>query len=162
CMRRSSGFGVVWIRRGQEVAQQGRTRHELADLGSLARIVDWDQLPNGLLGIVIEGEQRLRVHSTRVAANGLVWGEVELLAAPDPTLLPPEWGDLQELLADLGRHDEVQRVGMQLQSDDAWEIGYRLAQLLPLDQSLKYGLLMADDSGPLLDQLDLIISYISG
>lgn len=162
CMRRGSGFGVVWIRQGSEVARQGQSRQQLADLGTLAHIVDWDQLPNGLLGIVIEGQQRLRLHGTRVAANGLVWGEVELLDAPDATPLPPQWDSLQEILLDLGKHAEVRRLGMQLQSDDAWEVGYRLAQLLPMDESLKYGLLMADDSGPLLDQLDLIISHISG
>lgn len=162
CMRRGSGFGVVWIRRGSEVAQRGKTVHELADLGTLARIVDWDQLPNGLLGITIEGERRFRLSNTRVAGNGLVWGEVELLPAPERSPLPPQWHSLQEVLADLGRHPEVQRLGLQVESDDAWEVGYRLAQLLPLEESLKYGLLVADDSGPLLDQLDLILSHISG
>lgn len=162
CMRRGSGFGVVWIRKGSEVAREGRAHHELSELGTLARIVDWDQLPNGLLGIVIEGEQRLRLHSTRVVANGLVWGEVTLMDPPEPTPLPPQWASLQEILADLGKHAEVRRLGLELQSDDAWEVGYRLAQLLPLEESLKYGLLVADDSGPLLDQLDLIISHISG
>lgn len=162
CMRRGSGFGVAWIRRGSEVAREGRTVHELADLGTLARIVDWDQLPNGLLGITIEGEQRFRLANTRVAGNGLVWGEVELLPAPERSSLPPQWLSLQEVLADLGRHPEVQRLGLQVQSEDAWEVGYRLAQLLPLEESLKYGLLVVDDSGPLLDQLDLILSHISG
>ena len=76
--------------------------------------------------------------------------------------MDPQWASLQEILADLGKHAEVRRLGLELQSDDAWEVGYRLAQLLPLEESLKYGLLVADDSGPLLDQLDLIISHISG
>jgi Lon protease-like protein len=47
CMRTSSPFGVVWIRRGAEVVQPGRKAPELGDYGTCARIVDWDQLPNG-------------------------------------------------------------------------------------------------------------------
>ena len=54
-LRSDSQFGVVWIRQGSEVAQRGRAAPELGDYGTSARIVDWDQRPNGLLGITIEG-----------------------------------------------------------------------------------------------------------
>jgi Lon protease-like protein len=50
CMKSGTDFGVVWIRRGEEVAQRGRVAPDLGDYGTCARIVDWDQLPNGLLG----------------------------------------------------------------------------------------------------------------
>ena len=58
CMREGTGFGVVWIRRGSEVAEASVTNLDLGDYGTMATIVDWDQLPNGLLGITIEGTQR--------------------------------------------------------------------------------------------------------
>jgi Lon protease-like protein len=54
-MREGSPFGVIWIRRGSEVAEASVTNLDLGDYGTLANIVDWDQLPNGLLGITIEG-----------------------------------------------------------------------------------------------------------
>ncbi|HCD53950.1 MAG TPA: ATP-dependent protease, partial [Halieaceae bacterium] len=57
CMKSGTDFGVVWIRRGEEVAVKG-SRQQLGDLGTLARIVDFDQLPNGLLGVTIEGRER--------------------------------------------------------------------------------------------------------
>ena len=80
-MKSDSPFGVVWIRRGAEVAQRGRASPELGDYGTCARIVDWDQLPNGLLGITIEGAERFDLHATSTRANGLVVGEVELRSA---------------------------------------------------------------------------------
>ena len=60
-MKSASEFGVVWIRRGSEVAEQGRASPELGDYGTCARIVDWDQLPNGLLGVTIEGARRFEL-----------------------------------------------------------------------------------------------------
>jgi Lon protease-like protein len=57
-MKNAEPFGVVWIRSGSEVAQVERTGPDLGDYGTCARIVDWDQLPNGLLGITIEGAER--------------------------------------------------------------------------------------------------------
>ena len=57
CMRSETGFGVVWVRRGSEVAAKGAARPDLGDYGTYAKIVDWDQLPSGLLGITIQGKE---------------------------------------------------------------------------------------------------------
>ena len=77
CMRNNSGFGVIWIRRGPEVAAGDTGEPELGDYGTYARIVDWDQLPNGLLGITIEGAERFELARHHRADSGLVMGEVE-------------------------------------------------------------------------------------
>ena len=53
CMREGTGFGVVQLRRGSEVGQGGIDAPDIAAVGCFARIVDWDQLPNQLLGITI-------------------------------------------------------------------------------------------------------------
>jgi hypothetical protein len=58
-MRSGEGFGIVRIERGAEVADD-----DLPDAragGHVARIVDWDQLDNGLLGITVAGRQRFRL-----------------------------------------------------------------------------------------------------
>ena len=62
CMREQTGFGVVWLRQGSEVDEEGvSSALQIGDYGTLAHIVDWDQLPNGLLGITIEGSQRFHI-----------------------------------------------------------------------------------------------------
>ena len=47
-MRNDTLFGSVWIRKGSELAVSGRASPQLGDYGTIARIVDWDQLDNGL------------------------------------------------------------------------------------------------------------------
>ncbi|MFU8762887.1 MAG: LON peptidase substrate-binding domain-containing protein [Haliea sp.] len=161
CMRSSTGFGVVWLRRGEEVAP-GRGEQQLGDTGTVARIVDFDQLPNGLLGVTIQGGERFRLSDTRVAKNGLVLGDVSLEAMPEAATLDEEWSPLRDILESLAQHPHVRRLGLDIDFDDAWQVGYTLAQLLPLEESLKYALLNADDVDELMDQLDLILSEISG
>jgi Lon protease-like protein len=161
CMRNSTGFGVVWLRRGEEVAP-GPGQQQLGDTGTVARIVDFDQLPNGLLGVTIQGGERFRLSDTRVAKNGLVLGDVSLEAMPEPAALDEEWSPLRDILESLGQHPHVRRMGIDIDFEDAWQVGYTLAQLLPLEESLKYSLLNADDVDEMMDQLDLILSEISG
>jgi Lon protease-like protein len=164
CMRDDTGFGVVWIRRGEEVAQRGEASPQLGDRGTYARIVDWDQLEDGLLGITIVGRQRFALHRTRQGPNGLVLGEVTLEPPPQPEGQPPqsEWDTLVDILRSLETHPHVQRLGLQIDYADAWQVAYTLIQLLPLDESVKYALLELDDLSRLIPALDDILNRISG
>jgi Lon protease-like protein len=74
CMREGTRFGVVWIKKGSEVAQASKTNLDLGAYGTVANIVDWDQLPNGLLGITIEGEARFHVKNTWREDSGFKYG----------------------------------------------------------------------------------------
>ncbi|MEH6544655.1 MAG: LON peptidase substrate-binding domain-containing protein [Porticoccaceae bacterium] len=94
-----TAFGVVPIMDGREVG----STPEICTRGTLVNIVDWSQLPNGLLGVVVKGLQRLTVGSTRVEADGLLVGKVRLEAEEDTIPLAPEDMDLVALLIDLAR-----------------------------------------------------------
>ena len=161
-MRSDEPFGIVWIRRGSEVAQKGRASAELGDWGTLARIVDWDQLSNGLLGITIEGQGRFDLFDTETQANGLVLGEVELRPAPQPAAMLPQWEAMLEVLQSLETHPHVQRMGLQLNYEDAWQVAWTLVQLLPLEEYIKYELLGLDEIEHVMSELDLILNQISG
>ena len=65
---------------------QGAAALQLGDYGTSARIVDWDQLPNGLLGVTIEGGRRFDLHATseRQRAAGR-------RGLPRAALRPPGW-----------------------------------------------------------------------
>lgn len=94
-----TAFGVVPIVDGREVG----STPEISLRGTLVNIVDWSQLPNGLLGVVVKGVQRLTVGETRVEADGLLVGQVKLLAAEESAPLVAEDMDLVALLIDLAR-----------------------------------------------------------
>ena len=162
CMKTDSAFGVVWIRRGAEVAQRGSASPQLGDYGTTARIVDWDQLPNGLLGLTIQGGQRFDLGATAVRANGLVVGQVALRPQLEPVAMEPRWQSLLDILHSLETHPHIQRMALQLDYDDAWQVACTLIQLLPLDEALKYQLLGIDSIESLMGELDTILNQISG
>jgi len=162
CMKSGDPFGVVWIRRGAEVAQRGRAAPELGDHGTCARIVDWDQLPNGLLGISIEGAGRFRLLATHTRPNGLIVGQVELQPALVAAPLPQSSLPLLEVLRSLEEHPQVVRLKLRVDYNDAWQVAYTLLQLLPVQEALKYELLGIGDIDELLARLGALLTQLSG
>ena len=159
-MRSGQGFGIVGIRSGEEVGDSELPRLEA--VGTLARIVDWDQLEDGLLGITVLGVQRCRLERHWRADSGLCIGEVELLPAPQGHAMETEWQPFARLLKGLEAHPHVQRIGMQPDLEDAWEVAYSLLQLLPLEESFKAQLLALDDVEEILAVLGTVLSETSG
>jgi Lon protease-like protein len=162
CLKQDSGFGLICITEGAEVAQPGVGQPQLAALGCYARIVDWDSLPNGLLGITVEGGRRFLLESAREEDNQLVVGDVLL---EEPRLAEPmhdDWQSLEEVLTSLEQHPHVQRLGLSVDHRDAWQVGYMLAQLLPVDEQIKYELLAEDNINDFMEQLDEILDQLGG
>jgi hypothetical protein len=56
----------------------------------------------------------------------------------------------------------VQRLGLEPDYQDPWQVAFSLAQLLPLEESLKYELLGIDSLVELMSELDIILNQISG
>lgn len=161
-MRNDATFGMVWIRQGSEVAQRGQASPELGDYGTEARIVDWDQLPNGLLGITIEGVQRFDLVSTETRANGLVIGSVTRHEPPAAERLKEAWWPLVDVLRSLENHPHVQRIGMDVDYNDAWQVAYALVQLLPMEEALKYELAGLANVDDVLERLQALFDRVSG
>jgi Lon protease-like protein len=162
CMKSDTGFGVIWIRQGSEVAGTTGSKLELGDYGTYAKIVDWDQLSNGLLGITIEGRQTFSVNQTRTSASGQMFAQASLRDAPVEVPLLPQWGSLADVLRGLETHPHIQRMNLNIDYDDAWQVGYSLIQLLPLDEQVKYELLGADSLETMMGGLDATLNEISG
>lgn len=159
-MRSGEGFGIVRIERGAETDSAAVPR--LATVGTVARIVDWDQLENGLLGITVEGGQRFRPLDLWREDSGLVCAEVELLAAPAPASMIDSWEPVRTVLQGLEAHPHVQRIGLSIDTDDAWQVAYTLVQLLPLEESLKVAMLELDSIEELMRELDVLLNGLSG
>ncbi|MGZ6930768.1 MAG: LON peptidase substrate-binding domain-containing protein [Acidimicrobiia bacterium] len=80
CLDADRRFGVVLIERGAEVGG-GDIRF---DVGTVARILEWTELPDGRLGLAARGEERLRVLRW-LPDDPFPRAEVELVADPPPT-----------------------------------------------------------------------------
>lgn len=154
CLKQGTEFGVIWIREGSEVVSAPVSpMPKLAQLGTSARIVDWDSLPGGLLGVTIEGTQKFRLLSTSQQANFLVVGDIELLPPEAPVALPEHAADLRQLLQQLMLHPAIAGLNLVVDDLDAGRLTHLVAQLLPIPQALKFALLAEADPLRRLDQL---------
>ena len=162
CLKQDSGFGLVMISEGQEVARPGAELPALAQIGCHARIVDWDSLPNGLLGITIQGDERFVLHSAESQASQLVVGQVDMLEDYPAEAMREEWSSLLDVLCSLEAHPHVKRLGYAVDHEDAWQVGCALAQLLPVEEELKYDLLAESDIVVFMEELDELLNELGG
>lgn len=132
CMREQKPFGVVLIYQGEETESEV----EIYTTGTTARVTDWQNRDDGLLGITIHGEQRFNVESTSTLGSGLLIGEVEFLEGECELEIPDQFYYMQELLLHISTHKQIDKSEL-----DFCKIVYQLIYLLPLDHTLKQQLL---------------------
>ncbi len=162
CMRSGTGFGLVWLRRGSEVGGKGIDTPDVGDYGTYARIIDFDQLPNGLLGITVRGGERFDVIDCWREPNNLVKARVEMEPLLEPVPMLDSWDAMVEVLKGLEAHPHIQRMNLDVDYDNAWDVAYTLVQLLPFEESVKYELLGMETIDELVRELDILLNQISG
>lgn len=150
CMRRGEGFGVVALLEGREVGEAAR---RFSTLGCEALIRDFQQRPNGLLGIRVEGGRRLRVGEVSVQADQLTLAEVSWLDEAEDAPLLAEHADLAALLSALAEHPLVAGLNMGGVVAGQQALANQLAYLLPFSIEQKQQLLQLDAP---LQRLELI------
>lgn len=148
-MRSDGPFGAVLIRDGVEAGGPAAT----FKMGTLARITDFYQGSDGLLGITAIGEQRFRLLDAERASNGLNIGTIERI--PDEVAVPLPTGAqaladiLSSVLDDLGKLYET----LPRRLDDAGWVANRFIEILPIRLDQKQALL--EDNDPLA-RLELV------
>lgn len=128
CMREGGSFGVAMIVDGVEAGGEAST----VRIGTSARIVDFEQLKDGLLGITALGERSFRIESTHRQADGLNVAQIGWLAA-EPALPVP---DDSRYLVRLLQHALPQLAPVYdftpVRYEDAAWVSARLVEILPL------------------------------
>lgn len=154
CVRNDSEFGVCLIVEGEEAITPVRT----APVGTLARIVDWYTLKDGLLGVTTIGTSRFQVKHAYKQEDSLWLGNVALLPEPGPYPLPAQYFVLAQVLSRfLEKLGQGYPAHTAEQLDDAVWVGYRLAEFLPLSDIEKQNLLeLTDPIKRLQDLLEIL------
>lgn len=148
-MRKDRPFGVCLIREGQEA---GRAAVPY-DVGTFARIVDFQQYQDGVLGVTTVGEGRFKVMESRVMPNQLRMGKVTPLPDEPEAPMCGDYASLSELVQTL-----IERTGPLYENlpkryeDPTW-LGYRLAEVLPIPLTRKQHFLELDNPILRLDQI---------
>lgn len=150
CLKEDRGFVVVLLREGQEAGKIAA----FYDIGTYVRIVDFKQLDSGLLGITVEGQSKVSVIRSWQEEDGLNVGDVECLLAEEMLMIPSEYSELAPVLKALFRHPVIRELGMDVDYEDARDVGWRLTELLPLDKQEKQRLVELQDPLERLQRLN--------
>ena len=153
CLRADETFGVVLIQIGSETHGAVST----AEVGTSARIVDFQSMAGGLLGLLCQGERRFRIVERSQQPDGLNRAAIEWLqeGGPEPLepLFQPLAGVLRAAIASLANS----RRFLEPHYEDAGWVSHRLAELLPLEAPLLQRLLELDNPGARLRLLAPLI-----
>ena len=159
CMKQGAGFGVVCILEGEEV---GLAPQGYALVGCEARITDFKQQDNGLLGIRVQGARRFNVLRSEVQRDQLTVAEVEWLDDLPEQPLQEEDADLMALLKALAEHPMVEALNMGTDAAGQQSLANQLAYLLPFSELDKIGLLQVDDPQQRLDAIQALLDELQG
>ena len=153
-MRSNREFGVVLSRK---VPQPGML--ETFSTGTLAKIIDWNQADDGLLGITTLGTNKFELLSMTKQEDGLNIGEIKIIDNEADFKAPPNFDVmislLRAILEDIDLYDEREKF---FQSA-SW-VSFRFAEILPLEIDDKQKCLEFDDPILRLNFLEPLIRLI--
>ena len=164
CLKDGSGFGIVLIETGSEVAKAGQ-KLDIHRTGTYSHVVDWNQLPNGLLGITAEGRSTFRIMESWREPNNLCRAVVEF--RPQDSVdsacveVGKEFEEYVELLRGLARHPAIEELKLDMSFENLREIAWRLSELLPIGNKEKQALLEQMDPIARLQQIELYINAMN-
>ena len=154
CMREDTEFGIILSRESTDPKM-----FETYDTGTLAKIIDWDQGEDGLLGITTKGTEKFRLVELNKQEDGLNIGTIERIEREED-FKPIEHFNhlvvlLQAILDDVNIYsDDEKNFG-----SASW-ISYRFAEILPLKIEDKQKCLEIDDPIIRLNFLEPLIKMI--
>ena len=153
CLKTGTPFGVCLIAEGNEVGAPARPH----DVGSAARIGQWDMPQLGILRVMVRGGQRFRILDRVVDAGGLVRARVDWLRDDAPPAVPESCARMLPLLRQVVEDLGEERVPAPHAFESADWVGYRYAEILPIPALARQKLLELDDS---LSRLEIIFRFL--
>jgi Lon protease-like protein len=163
CMRETSPFGVVLIRKGADARSGPEAgQPEIFDVGTDAHVVDFNQFSNGRLGIVVRGGRKFRIRGMHEQRDHLLVGDVEYLPDEPALTVGDEHRELVDILQELVKHPMIEKLGLDIQFEDARSVGWRLAELLPIEPEIKQSLLKLQWPRERLQELTRLVDKLRG
>lgn len=118
--------------------EQGERAHSFYNIGTEVSIVDFgDMTQNGVLNIIVEGIKQVRLSNITQQQDGLWVADSEKHHTEKYLPMPNEYDDLCLVLKALIKHPYVKELDMDIDFEDARQVGWRLTELLPLGNEQK-------------------------
>ena len=151
CLSENRPFGVCLIKEGREVGLAAVPQ----PVGCFASIEQWDMPQLGVFHLVARGGGRFRIREMRVAPNHLITARVEPLPADtEGDEVDPLCREVLQAIVDKVGAD---RFPAPLRLDDAAWVGYRLAEMLPIEAGLRQELLELTSAAQRLERVHALL-----
>ena len=156
CMNSESGFVIT-------LSNDNVSGESFMSQGTFVDIIDFNQLPNGLLGITVKGREKVSIKSIEQVESGLHFASISPIAEPvvDDQAVLAKFPDLINVLSQLKEHPQVKLLPLEIDMLSAESVSYQLAGLIPISPMQKQTLLEAFDSKQRMNILAKLVNKIS-
>ena len=156
CMNSESGFVIT-------LSNNNVSGENFMSQGTFVDIIDFNQLPNGLLGITVKGREKVSIKSIEQLESGLHYASISPIAEPvvDDQAVLAKFPDLINVLSQLKEHPQVKLLPLEIDMLSAESVSYQLAGLIPISPMQKQTLLEAFDSKQRMNILAKLVNKIS-
>lgn len=149
CMRDNRPFGIVLIESGQETGEAAKTYL----MGVTAQIIDWNTLANGLLGVVVQGQQRFELLETKVLKNQSIEAVISYLPDEIDCTIESKYRPLVNTLKEIVAKAPKDLPLPEIDFDSGLQVSGRLTEYLPIPLPVKYELLTLNSAAERLEAL---------
>ena len=158
CMEKDQGFVIVFQKQALK-----NNNYEISKKGSYVEIIDFNNLPNGLLGITVKSINKVSIKDLTQLQDGLHIAEINPLVDPevDDQALLAEFPEITNILNQLVKHPRIIDMPIEVDFNSADSVAYHLAGLIPIPRSHKQSLLEAFDASQRFTILSKYIEEIS-
>jgi hypothetical protein len=155
-MRNETGFVIT-------LSKKNTSGDSFMSQGTFVEIIDFNQLPNGLLGITVKGTQKVSIKSVEQVESGLHYAKISLIPEPvvDDQAVLAKFPELINVLSQLKDHPQVKSLPLEIDLLSAESVSYHLAGLIPLSPIQKQVLLEAFDASQRMNILAKLVDKIS-
>ena len=156
CMNSESGFVIT-------LSNDNVSGESFMSQGTFVDIIDFNQLPNGLLGITVKGREKVSIKSIEQVESGLHYASISPIAEPvvDDQAVLAKFPELINVLSKLKEHPQVKLLPLEIDMLSAESVSYQLAGLIPISPMQKQTLLEAFDSKQRMNILAKLVNKIS-
>ena len=163
CLRDEIPFGVVLIRSGRDARLNPNDHQpEIFEVGSEATIVNFNQLSNGFLSIVVRGGRKFRILESWEQPDHLLLAEIEYLPREPEVAIGKEHQTLVDILKELMKHSLIEKLELDIDFSDASAVGRRLVELLPVEMDIKQSLLQLQRPRERLSEITRLVNKLRG
>ncbi|MCL1119621.1 LON peptidase substrate-binding domain-containing protein [Shewanella seohaensis] len=148
-LKSADGFGLCMT------SEDGKT---LYPIGTLVHIIDFETLPDGMLGISIQGKQRFTLGDISIESDGLKRAKVKLIDNWPSAPIEDDERYLSEMLQNILKEfpQHLQHYQLEQFEDIAW-VCQRWLEILPVQAAEKYSCINALDHQLTQDLLHTVI-----